>query len=47
MHGVPEGTDDSGSNSGGTWLFDCGECTQASTLPLLFHAAMFVQIWKF
>jgi hypothetical protein len=47
LHGVPEGTDDSGSSSGGTWLFDCGECTQASTRRLLFHAALFVQMRKF
>jgi hypothetical protein len=47
LHGVPEGTDDSGSISGGTWLFDCGECTQASTRPLRFHAALFMQIRKF
>lgn len=29
-HGVREGADDSVAFAGGTWLFDCGECTQAS-----------------
>lgn len=30
LRGLPQGNDDSESFSGGTWLFDCGECTQVS-----------------
>lgn len=34
IHGVPGGTNSSvgGSFNGGTWLFDCGECTQVRGL---------------
>jgi hypothetical protein len=33
FNGVPQGTPNVESNfSGGTWMFDCGECTQASCI---------------
>ena len=30
LRGLPQSNDDFESFSGGTWLFDCGECTQVS-----------------
>jgi hypothetical protein len=32
LQGSPQGIDEPDSFSGGTWLFDCGECTQVSSI---------------